>query len=538
MRASTLQKRLDTTEKDRASTTREAPRPVGLAGLQALAGNRTTTGVLAAATDVQRAGSLPVLLGGGRLTTPPGTEQVSRLVSSSLSKAEFVKQLDDNAEKRTAADWIPSTGLGRFDAEYLPTAGELRIHMRVLFEFGQKLEGMDSGKLTPGGWSEKEEKDFVDAFKTQAETAWSNKFTFQCTKDGWEDLMARVVIDVTRTDKPEEAHFHHKIGKTRVIGTGIGREQNQQTKTDRRINVGNFVQGDADVKPQGASIRSCIAAHDTLRLNNLLESYIGGPIRFEGGSRNKISSASLQKLNAFAKRAKETERPGTVPVPLLVHGKENWRERGKTSTHARDRADAVVNHLNSKNLKSPAQRGKDFTVMIGEQKTLYEGKKNAMVRAEEKTKYEQMAAQQSHREALIAVDPTFAQNFTGDPYSVLAHEFGHMLGNPDEYFDYGSEKVRDAKVKQLIDSGKPEDAMRALQIKKARPSGTASHTEVQEPTNKLVGEMGAEVSEFGPKTASIMSAGADLAPRHAAPMWEVLGHITSEAIPRSSWKLV
>ena len=29
----------------------------------------------------------------------------------------------------------------------------------------------------------------------------------------------------------------------------------------------------------------------------------------------------------------------------------------------------------------------------------------------------------------------------GDPYSILAHEFGHMIGNPDEYFQYGSAAI-------------------------------------------------------------------------------------------------
>src|SRR6202008_2852489 len=114
-------------------------------------------------------------------------------------------------------------------------------------------------------------------------------------------------------------------------------------------------------------------------------------------------------------------------------------------------------------------------------------------------------------------------NWTGDEYSVLAHEFGHMLGNPDEYFEYGSDKVKDAKAKQLEKTGNKEDIVRAKQIESMKSSGTESHINAQEPMAALAESSGQNIPEFGPKTSSIMSAGADVLPVHYVTMWEVLG---------------
>jgi hypothetical protein len=127
--------------------------------------------------------------------------------------------------------------------------------------------------------------------------------------------------------------------------------------------------------------------------------------------------------------------------------------------------------------------------------------------------------------------------WAGDPYSILAHEFGHMLGNPDEYFDYGSKAIQDAKAKQLLASGRAEDAILAAQVGAAKASGVESHADVQEKSAELAEASGQKIPEFGPKTSSIMSAGADVLPVHYAPLWETLTNITGDAIQPEEWKL-
>ena len=126
--------------------------------------------------------------------------------------------------------------------------------------------------------------------------------------------------------------------------------------------------------------------------------------------------------------------------------------------------------------------------------------------------------------------------WTGDPYSVLAHEFGHMLGNPDEYFEYGSESIRDSKVKQLTESGKEEDLVRANQIQSMKVTDSTKG-ESQEKFGKLATDAGQTIPEFGPKTNSIMSAGADVMPVHYVPLLEALSLLTKDTLPYSEWNI-
>lgn len=458
---------------------------------------------------------------------------VQRKVQADLSKEAFVKKLDEDPAARSELDWIPSTGLGRFDAQYLPSSEELSIEIRVLFDFCKTVGG---GAVVPGGWSEEEEGEFFDDFKEQAEAAWSNKYQFRCTKPGWEDLRANVRIDLQRTDDEADAHFRHRIQKEKSMSTGIGREQGDQTKENRVVNVGNFAAQDAPVRPHdSASTCAGIASHDKRRLSNLIEAHRVNPIRFSKGSSKNISSRSASALDKFADAVRQTDRPGSVPVPLLVHGKENKRERMGRGTPAEARADAVVAHLDKDHLDNPVERGKNYTTLVQEQKQLYQSKRSKLAKEAEKAKLDPMKAAQDHREAVLDVDLDFV--WKGDPYSILAHEFGHMLGNADEYFEYGSSTIRDQKARQLLDTGRPEDAIRATQIQEMRPSGNESHASVQEAVGDLAERSGQTIPEFGPKTSSIMSAGADVLPVHYAPLWEVLGAITKDAIRPEEWRI-
>ena len=326
-----------------------------------------------------------------------------------------------------------------------------------------------------------------------------------------------------------------KSKKPKSMGTGIGREQGEQTPTDRKINVGNFAEQDAPVRSHDSKT-TCdnMAAHDMIRLLNLMQAHAVNPVRFVGSTAT-IDPASLRALDDFVQAVKDTERPGSVPVPIVVNGKENLRERTLPGQPAQARADAVANYLNTKGLRYPAVRGKNFTTLVKEQEAVYKSKKSKLAKDTEKAILDPMKAEQDHREAVLNVDKDF--KWVGDPYSILAHEFGHMLGNVDEYFDYGSAAIRDKKAAQLLASGRPEDAIRSLQVGKAKPSNNESHAEAQEAVGELAEKSGQQIPEFGPKTSSIMSAGADVLPIHYAPLWEVLGEITSDAIKPEYWKI-
>lgn len=460
-------------------------------------------------------------------------DSLQRALGADLDKQSFIDHLVQNKDARQLKDHIPSTGLGRFDAEYRPDLSLLTIRIRVLFDFGDNVPKDGGGKefqSGAGAWTDQERNTFILGFKAQSESAWSGKYKLACKKAGWEDLAANVQIIMDPARTIQTAHFHHKIAKERSIGTGIGREQ----LTDRNNrNVGNFIQDDATVGPQKASVCGGIASHDVMRINNIIEASKVNPIRFN--NQMNIDNPSKAKLDTMVNMLTRTERPGSVPVPIIATGKNNKRERTfGGANNAITRANNVKTYLESKQTKHPVTT-QLFDVILNAAKADAANAKSPANKAHFGGIVNQLNAGRDHRQVELSADQNF--KWQGDPYSVLAHEFGHMLGNPDEYFDYGSDAIKDAKVKQLSESGKEEDLVRAKQIERIRATGNQSHSDVQESFADLAIAADQTIPEFGPKTSSIMSAGADVLPVHYVTMWEALGEITKDTLQPSDWQI-
>ena len=147
-----------------------------------------------------------------------------------------------------------------------------------------------------------------------------------------------------------------------------------------------------------------------------------------------------------------------------------------------------------------------------------------------------------HRKVEIGVDEKFASTFVGDPYSVAVHEFGHMLGNPDEYFTYGPNTL-DMRIQQLIKSNDPKKVNEAInlqekdKVEKVDKSTDGDRADIQANYAALVQSAGLEIPAFGPQTSSLMSAGTDLLPRHYVALWEALARITDPTIKQSEWQI-
>ena len=442
----------------------------------------------------------------------------------------FKTVLDRSPKHRSVFNHRPSTGLGQFDVEYLHNGGpgQLIVTVKPYFEYCQEVVG---GVATPGGWSDAEKQDFEAKFVAQTTAAWSGKYQFQCTKPGFDHLAASVVVRVTPVADVNQSHFHHRVQKTKQMITGIGREQNDGA--DR--NIGNFAEQDAPERPHD-SANTCagIADHDRGRLEMLLAAHKVNPVRFKSDGSTELDDASKQRIDAFVAAAVRTERPGSVPIPMQAIGKRNKREGSKK---AQGRAAALKAYIESKAFKNNQNCETIlYDDQVADQEAVYKSKRSARAKEAEKETLDAMKSGQRHREAILAVKPDF--KWAGDPYSILAHEFGHMLGNPDEYFTYGSAKARDAKVNQLMSTGKVEDAQKALDIQARNPSGKESHASPQEAMSDMALQQGVEIPEYGPTTSSIMSAGADVLPAHYLPLLEALSKITDAAITFQDWKIV
>ena len=455
--------------------------------------------------------------------------KVQRRLDGRIPFTAFKQVLDRSPVHRGLTNHRPSTGLGQFDAEYLHNdgPGQLIVTVKPYFEWCQTIAG---GVATPGGWTDGEKQQFVAQFTQQTQAAWSGKYQFKCVKPGYDHLTASVMVRVVPVTDINQSHFHHRIQKNKQMSTGIGREQNSGAAR----NTGNFAEQDAPVRSHDSQ-NTCnsIASHDAQRLQMLIEAFDVNPIRFAKDGTSTIDPASKAKIDQFVAAALRTERPGSVPVPLIAVGKHNKREGTKD---AQKRADTLKAYIEGKAFKNNVCETDLYDTRVSDQKAVYDSKNSALSKAAEKKILDELKGEQYHREALLDVKQNF--QWAGDPYSILAHEFGHMLGNPDEYFTYGSAQARDAKVNQLMATGRVEDAKKALSIQARTPSNNDSHATAQEAMSTLATRSGVEIPEYGPTTSSIMSAGADVLPAHYLPLLEALSKITDAAITYDDWKII
>ena len=114
-------------------------------------------------------------------------------------------------------DHQPSTGRGLFDADYDPSAGELRITCRVHFTFrnGDPTDPDWTAK-TAGGtfdaadfeWQDDEKTGFADNTLAAIEAVWSEQYSFHSTRPHWGSLpTVKVVVDIQQVDRCNTCHM-------------------------------------------------------------------------------------------------------------------------------------------------------------------------------------------------------------------------------------------------------------------------------------------------------------------------------------------
>jgi hypothetical protein len=451
-----------------------------------------------------------------------------------VSSREFFEKKMANPLASTLLDNVPSTGMGKFDAKYDVATGQLLITVKIHFAF-------------KGTWKPADQQQFERRFITQVEQGWSGKYHFKCTKAGFTDLDVVPLVSVQTVEK-SKAHYVVEVGS----GPGramVGREGSKPGQQSGAF----FYKDDVNPAPhQSGNIRCNIATHEATRMERVLKASGARTIFFQKGS---VTVTDVSQVDKVAQEILADKLPGAPKVPLIAIGYISKDEAGgflkKERNLDKARATAVSSKLKA---KMPGYNVKVSTNREAAAAAIQEAKGRTKAKREEtRKKGEQDLAKAKSdaklrsdpgmRKVELGVDQTFAQTFAGDPYSVAVHEFGHMLGNPDEYYAWGP-KTLDQKVAQLLASGDPQKMMEGVNLDQKRKAGkvTASTTgdreDIQSDYAALVSSAGLEIPYFGSMNSSLMSAGTDLLPRHYVALWEALGRITDPTISRSEWKIV
>jgi hypothetical protein len=361
----------------------------------------------------------------------------------------------------------PGVG-GRFGIAYAPASGTVTVTVRIGFnfvDFPEELARAEERRYCR--WKAAEKERWTREFCTRIAERWSGKHVIRCTKDGWGEFVATPAVRV----EPAEGEAHYTVNVHKDLG---GRRV--RAGVDPDTHSADLSEG--DVKPESevasgeAKIKETeIIAREKARLEAALGA-LGGranPITFAPGSVD-VPPAARDALWAFG-RALSAAGPSAPRFPVQVVGESRGEDPGMAEALARRRGDTVGTIINGTSKGYPLRvsarasgDGRRATVGLGEQEAGW-----------------------------------------SDQYSVAEHEFGHMLGNVDEYRD--AEHVHD-------------------EAKKGRWTALVRSAGVSVPME------GEEAS-----TSSQMSKGTDVLPAHYVTIWEALGELTDRYVTRSEWSI-
>lgn len=387
---------------------------------------------------------------------------------------------------------VPPGGLGCFFADYKPQIGLMKVTVRVAPRFVDPL-GQDVPLAT--------RTLFMRSFKDNVPTMWNNKFRFTLTKKGFAGIVVKPEFEVAEAPLGD-AHYDLKIVNLDrgVICVRTGEDPAVTQSSDRKW----------DPYRGKLSAQFSLNAWDASEL---------------------IQAKNI--LSAMEKPVEVAVTPASGSVGFSIVTMERMR------TFARD-----VNFIfeNSKltpkvKITGPGSTGADTAKLVGSTlerlglKAKFSYEKNGRANM---AKMELDAKQfSSYKNKVLGGVNAFPQ-FAQQP---LVHEYGHMLGLPDEYMCASTGAVGIVGMRGLSkDTQEERDAM-VNNNTSNQQSMTSGIERTQVEFIKLCHEFGTVPPPFGRSNPNIMSSGIQFQPCHGVTVAHALWRMTRNYTEMSDWKI-
>jgi hypothetical protein len=385
----------------------------------------------------------------------------------------------------TAPKHQPPTNLGYFDATYTPATGRLCINIRFELLFVNAADVQ---------WNADLQNTFKTEFTNRIPEYWNNKFVIRCTKPGWTDIVARPDFTLQ-----EGADRHFSIKAAGTIGTRNTAVRPYGTGHDRRPDT---IDHATAIFGAQAADRWANAAFQLGRIKDHLRMPFTVPVgTATGGGQFSFFAMSLLQsyannvTHAFKKRPKPKIRLTTV---------------GEASTKPADRVKAILQGFGVKN-HMKTKKGAGGGPATGVE-----------VRWDDEQEFNNAFPQDTQSV------PLFSQ-------ATVVHEYGHMLGLPDEYNVLCSESENPLVTYCLLRGG--EMATHLANNPPSEAADTAAIKETQKVFMELCTIAGLVPPPFGRANMNIMSGGSRYEPHHCLTVWNCLCGLTDGIIGADEWEI-
>jgi outer membrane protein OmpA-like peptidoglycan-associated protein len=372
------------------------------------------------------------------------------------------------AKKHEVLNHGPSTGRGAFDATYDANTGELTITLKL--KFTKEDDGVSA-------WTAAEIATWKGQYQAAIQARWGGQYTMQCTKAGWESLVATTKVVLSWVDK--DPHFELKVKK---VGAGNFRPESAVTQPGGQDRTAHAPGTYATPSSQGTT-----KLGDTDVTERDKDKWTANTIATEvkrANSANPKTVAFTENSDAVA-GADQTRlgELGTI-LAMIKQPKMNVAIDGFAATGEADKA--ALSQRRADSVKKAVAGAGSLTHAV-----LASGKGDTGA-----------DATPAWRKVAIAIGN--AEAGWKNDYDIAGHETGHMFGFDEEYAGGAKESSHYKLVEE------------------------AFGTKVADTFVKR---------KAGEDSASVMDGGLDVRPYHYVTFWEALGRCTEPDLKRTDWKI-
>lgn len=390
---------------------------------------------------------------------------------------------------------VPPGGLGCFDATFAPDTGVMKVTVKVCprLPFYSKLESQLPTL----------KEQYMKIFREKVPEFWDNRFHITLEKKGFDRIVVKPVFEVVEAAL-EDAHYDFVMIPNANPGVDVCVRTGEDPQIGK-LRGTNFYKPEFDKHSNKLSAQFPNVAFEFEDKSETVIGFLREPLKVavtqgpKGG--NFFSFTTMEALRTHANTINTCFQPSNR-TPTVSIDAPTRQLAGEVS--------GVLSRFGLKAKYKLSAKGLDGVVTIR-----VDARELDLLLSY--VKVNQLRAPQIGQYAVV-------------------HEYGHMLGLPDEYICYSEGTIKTLSKKQIGFASKTETEQRILKEKSSKDV-TTGQANSQIFFVQLCQQFGVPAPPLNSKNPSLMSAGHQFLPCHGVTLADTLRRMTSKYTTAKDWRV-